>query len=70
MMKLRGLWILVLSLAVRQLAAQLFTYYMPGYLKGVYLDVKNLRDKYGIIVGVAGPDSVVFGGAITCVLWR
>ncbi|KAJ5489571.1 MFS general substrate transporter [Penicillium diatomitis] len=70
LIRLRSFWPLVLSAGLRQLAGNVFGYYMPGYLSSVYDTVPDLLSRYGIIVGTVGSASVIAGGLLTSLLWH
>lgn len=70
LMRLRSIWLLVLSAGMRQLAGNVFGYYMPGYLSAEYGSVPDLLSRYGIIVGTVGSASVLAGGLLTSLLWH
>ncbi|KAK5937490.1 hypothetical protein PMZ80_010108 [Knufia obscura] len=67
---MRSFWLLVLSAAFRQLAGNVFGYYMPSYLANTYPDKPELLSRYGIIVGVVGSVTVLAGGGLTSLLWH
>lgn len=69
LVRLRSFWLLLLSASTRQLAGNVFGYYMPGYLSNTYPDEPQLLSRYGIIVGVVGTVTVLAGGGITSLLW-
>ena len=69
LIRLRSFWLLLLSASTRQLAGNVFGYYMPGYLSNTYPDEPQLLSRYGIIVGVVGTVTVLSGGGITSLLW-
>ena len=69
-LRMRSFWLLVLSAGFRQLAGNVFGYYMPSYLANTYPNHPELLSRYGIIVGVVGSVTVLAGGAITSVLWH
>ncbi|KAF2678472.1 MFS general substrate transporter, partial [Lentithecium fluviatile CBS 122367] len=68
--RMRSFWLLVLSAGFRQLAGNVFGYYMPSYLGDTYPDHPELFSRYGIIVGVVGSVTVLSGGALTSLLWH
>ena len=68
-LRMNSFWLLVLSAAMRQLGGNVFGYYMPGYLSGLYPETGNLLSRYGIIVGTVGSVTVLTGGILTSVLW-
>src|SRR5215469_8440227 len=68
--RMRSFWLLILSAAMRQLAGNVFGYYMPGYLSNVYPNEPNLLSRYGIIVGTVGSVSVLGGGFLTSLLFH
>lgn len=70
LIRLRSFWLLVLSAGMRQLAGNVFGYFMPGYLSSVYETVPDLLSRYGIIVGTVGSASVLAGGLLTSLLWN
>ena len=70
LLRMRSFWLLVLSAAMRQLGGNVFGYYMPGYLSGLYPDTGNLLSRYGIIVGTVGSVTVLTGGLLTSLLWN
>ena len=70
LIRLRSFWLILLSAAMRQLAGNVFGYYMPGYLSNTYSDIPNLLSRYGIIVGVVGTFAVLVGGVVTSALWE
>lgn len=70
LVRMRSFWLLLLSASIRQLAGNVFGYYMPGYLQQTYSDILELLSRYGIIVGVVGSVSVLSGGALTSLLWN
>ncbi|KAI9728225.1 MAG: hypothetical protein M1828_004686 [Chrysothrix sp. TS-e1954] len=67
--RLRSFWLLVLSASFRQLAGNVFGYYMPSYLSNTYPSQTELLSRYGIIVGVVGTVSVLSGGLLTTLTW-
>lgn len=69
LIRMRSFWLLLLSASIRQLAGNVFGYYMPSYLSNTFPDKLNLLSRYGIIVGVVGSVAVLSGGAITSLLW-
>lgn len=69
-LRMHSFWLLVLSAAMRQLGGNVFGYYMPGYLSGLYPDTTNLLSRYGIIVGTVGSVTVLIGGLLTSLLWE
>ncbi|KAF2799669.1 MFS general substrate transporter [Melanomma pulvis-pyrius CBS 109.77] len=70
MMRLRSLWVLVLSIGIRRLGEHFMTIHMPIYLRSIYPDVKELHNKYGLIIGTTRSTSVLVGGIITLIIWR
>ncbi|KAF2240557.1 MFS general substrate transporter [Trematosphaeria pertusa] len=68
--RMRSFWLLVLSAGFRQLAGNVFGYYMPSYLGDTYPHHPELFSRYGIIVGVVGSVTVLSGGALTSLLWH
>lgn len=68
--RMRSFWALTLAAGLRQLAGNVFGFYMPGYLTALYPSQEQLLSRYGIIVGVVGSVSVVSGGLLTSYLWR
>jgi len=68
--RMRSFWLLVLSAGFRQLAGNVFGYYMPSYLGDTYPDHPEIFSRYGIIVGVVGSVTVLSGGALTSFLWQ
>ena len=69
LIRMRSFWLLLLSSSTRQLAGNVFGYYMPGYLSNTFPDKPQLLSRYGIIVGVVGTVAVLSGGTITSILW-
>ena len=69
LIRLRSFWLLLLSSSIRQLAGNVFGYYMPGYLGNTYPDKPQLFSRYGIIVGTVGTVAVLSGGGVTSMLW-
>lgn len=69
LVRMRSFWLLLLSASTRQLAGNVFGYYMPGYLSNTYPDKPQLLSRYGIIVGVVGSIAVLAGGGLTSILW-
>ena len=69
LIRMKSFWLLLLSSSTRQLAGNVFGYYMPGYLSNTYPDKPQLLSRYGIVVGVVGTVAVLSGGAITSILW-
>jgi len=67
--RMRSFWLLVLSASFRQLAGNVFGYYMPTYLSDLYPDYPDILSKYGIIVGVVGSVAVLLGGLLTSAFW-
>lgn len=70
LVQLHSFWLLVISAAMRQLAGNVFGYYMPGYLSAVYATRPDLLAHYGIVVGTVGSVSVLSGGLLTSALWQ
>ena len=68
--RMRSFWLLVASAAMRQLAGNVFGYYMPSYLSNTYPSQPDLLSRYGIIVGAVGSSTVLSGGLLTSALWR
>ncbi|KAL6721670.1 hypothetical protein ACLMJK_000774 [Lecanora helva] len=68
--RMRSFWLLVLSASFRQLAGNVFGYYMPTYLSTLYPAETSLLSRYGIIVGVVGSVAVLLGGFLTSLFWR
>ena len=66
---MHSFWLLTLSAAFRQLAGNVFGYYMPTYLSTLYPSHPNLLSRYGIIVGVVGSVAVLLGGILTSAFW-
>lgn len=66
---MHSFWLLTLSAAFRQLAGNVFGYYMPTYLSSLYPSHPNLLSRYGIIVGVVGSVAVLLGGILTSAFW-
>ena len=66
---MHSFWLLLLSASIRQLAGNVFGYYMPSYLSNTYPDKPNLLSRYRIIVGVVGTVAVLSGGSLTSALW-
>jgi hypothetical protein len=62
---MRSFWLLTLAASFRQLAGNVFGYYMPAYLSALYSSQPNLLSHYGIIVGVVGSVAVLAGGLVT-----
>ena len=69
-LRMRSFWLLVLSASFRQLAGNVFGYYMPTYLSTLYPLETELLSRYGIIVGVVGSVAVLLGGFLTSAYWR
>lgn len=67
---MRSFWLLVLAASFRQLAGNVFGYYMPTYLSTLYPSKSNLLSDYGIIVGVVGSVAVLLGGLLTSAYWH
>lgn len=67
--RMRSFWLLLASASMRQLAGNVFGFYMPSYLSNTYPDESNLLSNYGIIVGVVGSVAVIVGGGLTSALW-
>lgn len=70
LVRMRSFWLLVFSAAARQLAGNVFGYYMPGYLSNLYPSDSGLLSRYGIIVGAVGSVTVLAGGILTSALWN
>ncbi|KAJ2901743.1 major facilitator superfamily domain-containing protein [Zalerion maritima] len=70
LVRMRSFWALLLSSSCRLLAGNVFGYYMPGYLGGLYPNTTTLFSRYGIIVGVVGSFSVLLGGVLSSVFWK
>jgi MFS family permease len=68
-LRMRSLWLLVLSAGLRQLSGNIFGYYMPSYLGHTYPSHTELYSRYGIIVGTVGSVAVLSGGVLTSLLW-
>ncbi|KAI4268665.1 MAG: hypothetical protein L6R38_007770 [Xanthoria sp. 2 TBL-2021] len=68
--RMRSFWLLALSAAFRQLAGNVFGYYMPSYLSNLYPSEASLLSRYGIIVGVVGSVAVLTGGLLTSLFWH
>lgn len=68
-LRMHSFWLLVLSAGFRQLAGNVFGYYMPSYLGTTYSSHDEILSRYGIIVGVVGSVAVLGGGILTSVLW-
>lgn len=68
--RMRSFWLLALSAAFRQLAGNVFGYYMPSYLSNLYPSEASLLSRYGIIVGVVGSVAVLAGGLLTSLFWH
>lgn len=69
-LRMRSFWLLVLSASFRQLAGNVFGYYMPTYLSTLYPSKIELLSRYGIIVGVVGSVAVLLGGLLTSTFWQ
>ena len=69
-LRMRSFWLLVLSASFRQLAGNVFGYYMPTYLSTLYPDETELLSRYGIIVGAVGSVTVLLGGLLTSAFWQ
>ena len=69
-LRMRSFWLLVLSAGFRQLAGNVFGFYMPNYLANTYPSEEDFLSRYGIIVGVVGSVAVLTGGIITSMLWH
>lgn len=67
--RMRSFWLLCLSASFRQLAGNVFGYYMPTYLSTLYPSKTDLLSDYGIIVGVVGSVAVLGGGLLSKTLW-
>ncbi|KAF2657683.1 MFS general substrate transporter [Lophiostoma macrostomum CBS 122681] len=70
MLQLNSMWILVITIGIRQLAGSLYTSHMPSYLSSVYPNRGEVVDTYGLVVGVAGSVSVLIGGTATWCTFR
>lgn len=70
MMRLRSLWVLVLSIGIRRLGEHFITIHMPSYLHSIYPDAGKLSNKYGLILGATRSTSVLVGGIIALIIWR
>ena len=70
LLHMHSFWLLVLGASVRQLAGNIFGYYMPGYLSALYPDTPDILSRYGIIVGVVGSVTVLSGGLVTSLFWN
>lgn len=68
--RMRSFWLLTLSASFRQLAGNVFGYFMPTYLSTLYPSHAELLSRYGIIVGVVGSVAVLAGGLLTSAFWR
>jgi MFS family permease len=68
-LRMHSFWLLVLSAGFRQLAGNVFGYYMPSYLGATYASHDEIFSRYGIIVGVVGSVAVLSGGILTSILW-
>jgi hypothetical protein len=68
-MSLKSFWILTLASGARQFSGNVFGWYMPTYLVGLYPSQTNLLSSYGIIVGTVGSVAVLAGGFI-CSIYR
>lgn len=53
MIKLRSLWVLILSIGIRRLAASVVKTYLPGYLRNRYPGVEEMDKKYELIFGAS-----------------
>ena len=69
-LRMRSFWLLVLSASFRQLAGNVFGYYMPTYLSTLYPLETELLSRYGIIVGVVGSVAVLLGGFLILACWQ
>ena len=69
-LRMRSFWLLVLSASFRQLAGNVFGYYMPTYLSTLFPNKSELLSHYGIIVGVVGSVAVLLGGFLTSIYWH
>ena len=69
LLHMRSFWLLTLSASFRQLAGNVFGYYMPTYLSTLYPGTPTILSRYGIIVGVVGSVSVLLGGLLTSLFW-
>ena len=70
LVRMRSFWMLVLSASFRQLAGNVFGYYMPTYLSTLYSSETEFLSRYGIIVGVVGSVAVLLGGLLTSAFWK
>jgi len=70
LVRLRSGWLLLLAASTRQLAGNVFGYYMPGYLASTYPSHTDVLSRYGIIAGVVGSVAVLSGGFLTSLLWN
>ena len=70
LLRMRSFWLLTLSASFRQLAGNVFGYYMPTYLSTLYPSYTNILSRYGIIVGVVGSVTVQLGGFLTSAFWH
>lgn len=70
LLRMRSFWLLALSASFRQLAGNVFGYYMPTYLSTLYASETQLLSRYGIIVGVVGSVAVLLGGFLTSAYWH
>lgn len=68
--RMRSFWLLALSASFRQLAGNVFGYYMPTYLSTLYPSETQLLSRYGIIVGAVGSVAVLLGGLLTSAFWQ
>lgn len=69
-LRMRSFWVILLSASVRQLAGNVFGFYMPSYLANTFPDEPRLLSRYGIIVGVVGSVTVLAGGILTSIYWH
>lgn len=69
-LRMRSFWLLVLSASFRQLAGNVFGFYMPTYLSTLFPSETELLSRYGIIVGVVGSVAVLLGGILTSAYWH
>ena len=70
LLRMRSFWLLTLSASFRQLAGNVFGYYMPTYLSTLYPSHADILSRYGIIVGVVGSIAVLLGGLLTSLFWN
>lgn len=70
MIQLKSLWVLILSIAIRKLAASMIKTCLPGYLRNRYPDVEEMDDKDGLIFGATGSISISVGDITALTIWR